>query len=210
MWPFKDPPLMDTSDTIFLTEDGSINYPLEEEDPVRYKESIEKIFDLLRMWMSQDIAFASSRGLQVSDTLVYQLAMLDLKLLAYPTYLSMLDNIMDDTSSNEKSGSRLMDTIVRICVQVPMSDQRVITGKFLYGNLYGIPREINGMELPSKSHWAATLLKYPWVVYLPFLQELYDDDDIVAKITDLQKAKTQLNTTTQVVNTPIGSATTTS
>lgn len=207
MWPFKDPPLMDTDEVIFLTDDGAINYSLIEEDTARFNQSVEKIFELIRLWMTQDISFASSRGLAVADTLTYQLAMMDVKMLAYPTYQSTLDKLMDDTASNEASGSRLMDVIIRICMQIPIADQRVLTGKFLYGNLYGIPRVINGMELPSKDHWAATLRKYPWIIYLPFLQELYDDDEIVAKITDLQKSKTAAATTTQVINTPLGSHT---
>lgn len=184
MWPFKEPFVaIDNTEFIYLDETGTRFYPLMCDNTL-YKESLEIIREQLRTWIVQDLSYTTSLNEVVERSLVYQLVNIDVKFLPYPTYTEMLKLCLQDTDISH-SGSRLMDTIVRIGTLVPTEVLETIKGKFLYSMLYTIPREVNGQPMPNKVAWVETLSLYPWIPLMLFIQELYEADDIVDKVTKL-------------------------
>lgn len=200
-WPWQKEEIVDTAEFIFTDEPG-VFYPLEADHEL-FTQCIDKIKDILRIWMTQDISFATKRRLEVTDTLVYQIMQTDLKFLGYISNFELFSTILND-SADSSSGSRLMDAFVRIAMQIPIDIQRVITGRFLYAHVWCLQKQINHIDLPSKQDWLGILKEHPWVVYLPFIQELYDEDDIVTKVTELQQATITGFKQTTVVDTPLG------
>lgn len=205
MWPFSKPVLTDNTAFIFVTPEGDVNYPLIYPNNAEYTAGLEKIKEILRVWILQDIAFASQKGLRVEDTLIYQIMQIDLKFLGWEHQLNVLLRCIEDKGESY-SGSRLMDTFLRIYIAVETDIIEVIKGRFLYGMIYGLQDQVNGQDLPNKQQWLKAILTYPWIPFLIFLQELYDEDDIVAKVTQLQGNGFSQATTTVLNNRPLGGA----
>lgn len=203
MWPFKKPPIPDTVTTIFITPDGAMGFPLEPDDPTLYDKDLEKIKDILRMWITQDIAFASQKGIKIEGTMVYQLMNIDIKYLPYPTNLTVLMKCLKDPAGSF-SGSRLMDAFNRIYIYTSVNTHQVVTGRFLYGMIYGLGQTINDVALPAKSDWIQVLKGLPWVPYLEFIQELYDEDDAVSKVVAMHGRSYAQDTTIATANRNMG------
>lgn len=182
MFFFKKPqPIADTSDYIFLTDDGSCFYPLTC-DPELYAKGLDLIRENIRKWMLQDHATCLTTGTPIENTIAYQIQQLDLKRLPEPNGILALSNILSDTEFS-RSGGRLMDTVVRIYTFVPQEVLNAFSGKFLYGMLYALPPSINDVPLPTKSEWLELLQSWPWVPLLLIIQELYDNDEVYSRIT---------------------------
>lgn len=196
MWPFTKQIPQDTAGFIIGKEEG-VFYPLVCDHQL-FTDCVEKIKDLIRIWMVQDIALASQRGGKVEDTLVYRLMNIDIKFLPYPEFLHNLLAACKEVDEGGP-GSRLMDAFVRIGMQIPIEVQRTIIGRFIYAHTYCLGADVNENHLPTKDEWLDLLSQYPWVVYLPFLQELYDQDDIISKVTRQQQAINQQLTQVAVV-----------
>ena len=198
MWPFKTPVEGDTTERIYLDDTGLRYLPLQGDNEAAEK-AITKIQDILRKWMMQDLTTTTENNQSAESSLLYQLKEIDLKFLPFPVQLSTLQKCMEDTALNH-SGSRLMDAIVQISIEIPLEIAELIRGRFLYGQLFAIPRQINGVNLPTKNDWLNCLSEVPWAPYLQFIQQLFDEDDIMRKLRDLTNASDLKRTT--VTTTP--------
>lgn len=205
MWPFKTPVVGDTTEALYLDETGLRYLPLQGDNEAVTR-AVEKINDILRKWMMQDLMTTTENNQSVDDSLLYQLKEIDLKFLPFPIQLSTLERCMEDTELNH-SGSRLMDAIVQISIEVPIEIAELIKGKFLYAQLFSIPRSINGIELPTKNDWLQTFQAVPWAHYLQFIQQLFDEDDIIKKLRELSSSQeSQRTTITTTPDVPGGSS----
>ena len=173
MWPFKQPVPQDDTETLIIPGQGYINLAVDQE---LYDKCIDKIKSYLKVWAMQDIVLATSTNQPVESTLIYQLKDIDLKFLPYPSYKEVLILCMKDTPVNN-SGSRFFDTVVRIHLAIDPSILAAIKGRFISSMTYALSAAINDTPLPSKSDWIQLLAELPWVIYLPFIQELYDTDE---------------------------------
>ena len=196
---FRKPHLSDSTEVIFLDNTGAFFYPLEYEDRAEFKESLDIIKEQLRLWVISDINYATNNGQSVENALSFQLSTLDLKMLPKSGNLLGLLQMLSDTEI-DFSGTRLMDVIVRISMSVSIGVLETLKGRFLYGMVYTLPKKINDRELPTKDEWVELLAELPWVYLLPFIQEIYDNDELVHRIAKM--AETTKNNNTHIANNP--------
>ena len=198
---FKKRIPLDTNEIIYGDERGLVRYRLVC-DPDIYAKGLEKIFEHLRTWIIQDITQTTNNNQPIETTLIYQIKDIDLKVLPYPIQKETLINCMKDTEINF-SGARLLDTFVRINIEVPTEVLETVKGKFLYGMIYGLPKELGDIVYPKRQDWLNLITEMPWAPFLVFLQELFDSDTITAKIssmTEALKENKQIVTPNVVVN----------
>lgn len=194
MWPFKQPELQDDTDTLIIPGQGVIGLSVDQE---LYDKCLEKIKGFLKTWAMQDIYLATNTNQPVEATLIFQLKDIDIKFLPYPSYKEVLRLCMKDTPVNN-SGSRFFDAIVRIHMAIEPSILAAIKGRFISSMTYALSAQINDMQLPSKEDWIRLLAEMPWVIYLPFIQELYETDEDIIKETKFI-ATSSLKTSSVVV-----------
>jgi len=173
-WLFKkkeEEVILDTSDEIYLNNDGSSFYPLTC-DPYIYSQSLESIRVILLRWIKQDRMAVDNLAIKMEGTISYLLYTFDLKLLPYDIYLSNLLDIIHDTELN-KSGNRLLDAIALIHTTVPTEMLECFKGKFLYSMLYSLPPTLSdGNARPTKEMWLHALDVVPWAPFILIIQEL--------------------------------------
>lgn len=184
MWPFPPKVVPDTTENLYIDPKGLLSFPLDCDD-TRFNTSMTTITDILRVWSVQDINYATNRGIPVENTLLHQLSCINLKFLPFDSQKSALDRVMLDNDA-DFSGSRLMDAITRIYIQVPPIVVEVFRGRFLWGMIYGITSTIHDQPLPTKEQWITFMMEYPWSPFLTVIQHLYDEDDVVRKVRENQ------------------------
>lgn len=198
----------DTDTAIYYGYGENDFFPLEVDDPEEFRNSIEIIRSNLKIWMLQDQVFATTTNRSIESSLSYNLKEIDLKLLAYPSYHSRLLDILQDTEISH-SGSRLMDVIHRIHLLIPARHIRVLQGRFLNGVLYGCGDYVGEIPLPSKKQWLPCIHDIPWIPFIAFIQEIYENDHDCAEIMKLIGSQTtptvanDVTTITQNPNAPI-------
>lgn len=168
------PVLNDTTDIIYLSEDGSSFYELTC-DPVLYAQGLISIRTILANWIAEDRAVATSTALAPQGTVSYLLNNLDIKMVPHAIYLEQLINIIRDNEVN-RSGSRLLDAIALIHTVVPTEVIQCFKGKFLYGMLYGLS-DID-QTLPTKEQWVHALAVLPWIPFILIIQEIMSVENI--------------------------------
>lgn len=168
------PVLNDTTDIIYLSEDGSSFYELTC-DPVLYAQGLISIRTILSNWIAEDRAVATSTALAPQGTVSYLLNNLDIKMVPHAIYLEQLINIIRDNEVN-RSGSRLLDAIALIHTVVPTEVIQCFKGKFLYGMLYGLS-DID-QTLPNKEQWVHALAVLPWIPFILIIQEIMSVENI--------------------------------
>lgn len=168
------PVLNDTTDIIYLSEDGSSFYELTC-DPVLYAQGLISIRTILSNWIAEDRAVATSTALAPQGTVSYLLNNLDIKMVPHAIYLEQLINIIRDNEVN-RSGSRLLDAIALIHTVVPTEVIQCFKGKFLYGMLYGLS-DID-QTLPTKEQWVHALAVLPWIPFILIIQEIMSVENI--------------------------------
>lgn len=183
---FKKAPLLDNTEVIYGDPDGMQKFRLVC-DPELYAKGLDTIRGLLREWMIQDIVQTTSNGQKLETSLLYQIKDIDLKVLPYPVQKEVLLKCMEDTPM-DYSGSRLLDTFVRINIEVPTEVLETVKGKFLYGMVYGLPKQIGEVVYPTKQDWLNLLSEVVWCPYLIFIQQLFDSDEITDRISKLTVA----------------------
>ena len=189
MWnPFKKAVVLDNTAIIFADDSGLIGWPLDCDQQL-FETGTAVIKKHLKIWAMQDIAFTTSNNQPVESSLIYQLKDFDLKLLPYDEPKETLMQVLRDTPVNA-SGTRLMDAFVRIALETPTPVVETLKGRLLYGMVYGISRVINEVAMPSKALWVKLIQEFPWVIYLPFIQELYETDPDIAKETKVRALQT--------------------
>lgn len=166
--PEPKPELKDTTDIIYLSEDGSSFYELTC-DPLLYAQGLMSIRTILSNWITEDRFIASSTAIDPQGTVSYLLNTLDIKMIPHAIYLEQLINIIQDNDIN-RGGSRLLDAIVLIHTVVPTEVIQCFKGKFLYGMLYGLS-DVNQV-LPNKSQWVYALAVVPWIPFISIIQEI--------------------------------------
>ena len=186
MWnPFaKKAIALDNTEIIYADDSGLVGWPLSCDQQL-FETGLTVIRKHLKNWILQDIIFTTDNNQAVESSLVYQLKDFDLKLLPYDEPQATLQTVLKDTPVNA-SGTRLMDAFVRITMEAPIEALEALKGRMLYGMVYCISRTINDTPMPSKQQWVKTLQELPWVIYLPFLQELYETDTDISKMTDVR------------------------
>lgn len=168
------PVLNDTTDIIYLSEDGSSFYELTC-DPLLYAQGLVSIRTILANWIAEDRAVATSTALAPQGTVSYLLNNLDIKMVPHAIYLEQLINIIRDNEVN-RSGSRLLDAIALIHTVVPTEVIQCFKGKFLYGMLYGLS-DID-QTLPTKEQWVHALAVLPWIPFILIIQEIMSVENI--------------------------------
>lgn len=168
------PVLNDTTDIIYLSEDGSSFYELTC-DPLLYAQGLVSIRTILSNWIAEDRAVATSTALSPDGTVSYLLNNLDIKMVPHAIYLEQLINIIRDNEVN-RSGSRLLDAIALIHTVVPTEVIQCFKGKFLYGMLYGLS-DID-QTLPTKEQWVHALAVLPWIPFILIIQEIMSVENI--------------------------------
>lgn len=182
LW-FKKKEVLDSTEVIYGDPDGLVKFRLVC-DPELYAKGLDTIRTLLREWMVQDIVQTTTNGQTLESSLLYQIKDVDLKVLPFPIQKETLMRCMEDTPMNF-SGSRLLDTFVRINVEVPTEVLETVKGKFLYGMVYGLPRSVGDLVYPVKQDWINLISEMVWAPYLLFIQQLFDSDEITARISKI-------------------------
>ena len=177
--PEPKPELKDTTDIIYLSEDGSSFYELSC-DPVLYAQGLMSIRTILSNWITEDRFIASSTAIDPQGTVSYLLNTLDIKMIPHAIYLEQLINIIQDNDIN-RGGSRLLDAIVLIHTVVPTEVIQCFKGKFLYGMLYGLS-DVNQV-LPNKSQWIYALAVVPWIPFISIIQEIMSLENLGSNAT---------------------------
>ena len=165
---FKKPPLLDTSDTIYLDQNGTSFFSLEC-DPALYAQGLNSIRTILANWIKEDRAIAADTALSIEGTVSYLLNNIDVKMLPHAIYLDNLLQIIADDEIN-RGGSRLLDAIVLIHTVVPTEVIETFKGKFLYGMLYGLSNIDD--KFPTKDMWVYALAIVPWIPFIVIIQEI--------------------------------------
>lgn len=177
--PEPKPELKDTTDIIYLSEDGSSFYELTC-DPLLYAQGLMSIRTILSNWITEDRFIASSTAIDPQGTVSYLLNTLDIKMIPHAIYLEQLINIIQDNDIN-RGGSRLLDAIVLIHTVVPTEVIQCFKGKFLYGMLYGLS-DVNQV-LPNKSQWVYALAVVPWIPFISIIQEIMSLENLGSNAT---------------------------
>lgn len=177
--PEPKPELKDTTDIIYLSEDGSSFYELTC-DPLLYAQGLMSIRTILSNWIIEDRFIASSTAIDPQGTVSYLLNTLDIKMIPHAIYLEQLINIIQDNDIN-RGGSRLLDAIVLIHTVVPTEVIQCFKGKFLYGMLYGLS-DVNQV-LPNKSQWVYALAVVPWIPFISIIQEIMSLENLGSNAT---------------------------
>lgn len=174
---FKHEPvvLQDDTEYIYLTDDGSFNFPLTCEDDLLYATCLNDMRGIFIKWVAVDRQLAAETGLRVEGTVSYLLNTIDLKFLAHPSQLERLLEILESDNMT-RSGSRFFDAIMSIYAVIPTRIIECFKGKFLYGVIYGLPKVIDGNELPTKEMWVELLKEVPYAPFLLLLQEVLTDE----------------------------------
>ena len=187
---WKKEPEQDTTEMIFL---GKRAYPLQC-DPAVYTTSVIAIKDIFRSWIISEISLAERTNQENHSLLVKSLRDVDIKFLAHDEPLSVFTDTLMDTPVSF-SGSRFMDTITRIHMTIPSDIADTCVGKFLFSMLYGLPKTVNQLPLPTKQQWQDALYAYPWIPYLVFYQDAYDSDEIIKRVEQIMSRLRSSKTT---------------
>lgn len=188
------PVLNDTTDIIYLSEDGSSFYELTC-DPLLYAQGLMSIRTILSNWITEDRFIASSTAIDPQGTVSYLLNTLDIKMIPHAIYLEQLINIIQDNDIN-RGGSRLLDAIVLIHTVVPTEVIQCFKGKFLYGMLYGLS-DVNRV-LPNKSQWVYALAVVPWIPFISIIQEIISLENLGPNVTSSISASLTSDTNGEV------------
>lgn len=173
------PEIQDTTETIYLTNDGKSFYELSC-DPVLYAQGLKSIRTILVNWIAEDRAIAADTAIDIKGTVSYLLNMLDVKMVPHAIYLEQLINIIKDNEVN-RGGSRLLDAIALIHTVVPTDVIQCFKGKFLYGMLYGLS-DVNSV-LPTKEQWIHALAVIPWIPFIIIIQEILSTAHLEPNVT---------------------------
>lgn len=198
----KTKSIPDDSTSIYIGESGTQALPLEPdfnpELDTKVTEYVALIKTRLRNWMTHDIAVASRVNIAPKDTLSARLADLDLKQLPFSGNYAQFISYITPSEIHDPL-TRLIDVITRICMEVPTTVITCLQARFLYSMLYMVPRyrpeayrttDITDPDelprYPTKQQWVDLLVEHPWVIFIPFIQDLYEHDTTIAEINKLK------------------------
>lgn len=196
MWSFKKPVMVDDNTRIVMPLVPFDNkhplyraYPLEMEDAERFDKEYQIATEIIQDWITQDIVFTRSSNNPIESSLVYQLMNLPICTLAFEEQVQILSDCLRDTRISVAT-LRMFDMITRLNTRLSIEFILVLTGKFLYSVLYGLPQTyaISNQEihLPDKMDWANLLQAHPWIPFLTIIQKIYDFDESVRKLQELR------------------------
>ena len=196
MWPFKKPVMVDDNNKIIMPllpfdEKHPLYrvYPLKMEDAERFDKEYQIATETIQDWIAQDIVFTRGSGHPIESSLVYQLKNLPICTLAFEEQVQVLSDCLRDTRISVAT-LRMFDMITRLNTRLSIEFNLVLTGKFLYSVLYGLPQTyaISNQEihLPDKMDWANLLQVHPWIPFLTIIQKIYDFDESVRKLQELR------------------------
>lgn len=164
-------------------------YPLKMEDAERFDKEYQIATETIQDWIAQDIVFTRSSGHPIESSLVYQLKNLPICTLPFEEQVQVLSDCLRDTRISVAT-LRMFDMVTRLNTRLSIEFNLVLTGKFLYSVLYGLPPTyaIGNQEfhLPSKMDWANLLKVHPWIPFLTIIQKIYDFDESVRKLQELR------------------------
>lgn len=190
--------IQDTTETIYLTNDGSSFYELSC-DPLLYTQGLMNIRTILANWIAEDRAIAADTAIDTKGTVSYLLNMLDVKMVPHAIYLEQLINIIKDNEVN-RGGSRLLDAIALIHTVVPTDVIQCFKGKFLYGMLYGLS-DVNSV-LPTKEQWVHALAVIPWIPFIIIIQEILSTEYLGPNTTSSISGFSMSDTNDEVQQSP--------
>lgn len=181
MWPFKPKEsLDDNTEFIHL---GQRVYPLSCNEAL-YEKYLNHIRNTFRFWFNSEITLANDTNQDLEHHVIMHLRFLNVKMLAHEIGRNHLTRILSDTAIN-KTGDRFFDVILLINMTTPQEVMDTITGRFLASVLYYLPKTVDDQRLPDKEEWLSLLIEHKWIPLLPIYQSIFDDDDLIKKITKL-------------------------
>lgn len=192
-WKSKDKDILEPDSRLVIHVAPGVDYTLVSEDRNVEEASIKRIATEINKWALQDYTFDMSNS-GYEHSLAYQLATIDLKFLPF-----QMDALRVPLMDNEysRNASRFLDMLNYLFMTEPEWVFSLITGRFLYSQLYMMPRHMvitndqEPVELPTKEDWAKCLSIYPWIPLLVFLQHDFDDAVMsVNTVTDDTKSTT--------------------
>lgn len=194
----------DTLDRIYLDATGDRFYELNSVSDEEIRSALEIIKNKLHYWMLLDISIAGSVNIKPLESFSVRLATIDLKYLPKTGNWSQLDSYIESNTAYQPA-SRLLDVITEISLEVSPKLLECLKGRFLYGMLYSLPLSLNEKAFPTKYEWLDALAQQPWIFYLPLIQEIYDTDHAIAKLTKVQALSAFSSTTANNPNRSITS-----
>lgn len=159
--------------------DPSKIYPLIPVDTERYDRDMEKIKNILTTWMNSDANIENASNRDINDSLTMQFVQLNVKTAIHSDILASL---ITDTFAS-KAGTRFMDCILRINMHVSIDTIYTLTGKFIYTMVHSfgahapLPLEVD------KGQWFDYVKDFPWIIYIPIIQEIYDTEEVLLSKT---------------------------
>ena len=166
---------------LYWTDDDIL--PIEMEN--QYRSEIEKA---LANWIQQDIQTASLAQVNLEACVSYELSHVDIKFLPFTGSKTRLLNILRDNSVYS-GATRFFDVINYICLLVPPSYLNSLRKRFMYSQAFLMPTTLataeGDVELPTYRQWYDFLQEFEWVIFLPLLQAIYDEDAAILKLKEL-------------------------
>lgn len=139
----------------------------------RYERDLNYIENTLRVWMAHESHIASSINTPIGDSLPNRLVKLDLKYLPLEESIDELGEILTDTFVS-KAYTRFLDVIARIQIRISQETIVGLKQKFLYAITQTTAMPVNGLPVVTEDDWKDLLQVFPWVIFIPILQEIYD------------------------------------
>ena len=147
----------------------------------------------LANWIQQDIQTASLAQVPLEACVSYQLAHIDVKFLPFTGSRTKLFNILKDNSVYS-GATRFFDAINYLGLVIPSAYIITLRKRFFYSQAFLMPdtlvvaEEKEPVSLPTYRQWLDFLKVYEWVIFLPILQSIYDEDSAILKLKELSQA----------------------
>lgn len=140
-----------------------------------YAAGVDAMRQILVKWINEDRATSADTGQDISGTVSFLLNGVDLKFLPYSEQCVHLLEVMSTNTIN-RSGMRLLDAITLIYTVVPTEVVETFKGKFFYGMLMGLPKEMDDLKFPTDEDWVELYRLVPWAPFLILIQEILNDE----------------------------------
>ena len=143
------------------------------EDVQQYHDEMSRAKQYITEWMRNELTIAEELNLDVRNTLPYIFSTMNINSMSLPESYTRIDSIMSDTKEY-RPGSRWLETVVRIHLNVDTTALTTFAGKFLDAYVYRL-----GIDYTSgtKQDWEDVLFRYPWIPYIVLVQEAWDTNE---------------------------------
>ena len=143
------------------------------EDVQQYHDEMSRAKQYITEWMRNELTIAEELNLDVRNTLPYIFSTMNINSMSLPESYTRIDSIMSDTKEY-RPGSRWLETVVRIHLNVDTAALTTFVGKFLDAYVYRL-----GIDYTSgtKQDWEDVLFRYPWIPYIVLVQEAWDTNE---------------------------------